>query len=552
MVDAIHSPGVQRIHVCSVAEGAERPVTPEGQEEGRQVREAAQFADRAGPGVLLVRCGEVSSRILEERLEPVARVARVEKDADAIAQVERHRPSVVCMGRGVEGESAVELAQAISASVGDGEVQLVILAGGEDLSRFQGLLDADRLYWLSRSPLGDEDVGDILLGALARTQGRRVGVTPSAVAGFEDRAPVLETILAVAERVAMQEDLESAGELASEALRELVDAERAYCLIYDRAEQVLWSREPNAPGERRESAAVGLVSLAAQTGRTVVRRRARDDANYEPEADDPQGSGDEAFVALPVADGLGEVHAVLVAVRRPPSPSFSEDELVRIQTFADLLGSSFKRLSLRAQIDTDTSRLERAQRAGTPFRDEALEHYSSGLGERGEALRLSPRWVSTAHVLLLLLVLATIVVAVMVEVPAYVRGPAMARLDGDEARVIALLPLQDARGVHRGDTLTFQPAGEGAREHSLVVSQVGSPLVDPREASSALDGRDLGGLSLPAVRVEAIGPSGRDEGAASSPERVVEGTAVVEAGTERVLFVLFPDLKSRWKRSDGE
>src|SRR5947209_3349963 len=82
------------------------------------------------------------------------------------------------------------------------------------------------------------------------------GARAPAPSGHPPGHPLARRTLEVARRLAAQRDLPSCCELLKEAAAELAGADRADALLYDRASETLWSREPGLGAEeRRESAA---------------------------------------------------------------------------------------------------------------------------------------------------------------------------------------------------------------------------------------------------------------------------------------------------------
>jgi hypothetical protein len=158
---------------------------------------------------------------------------------------------------------------------------VLLTAAGPDPAMFQDLIDEDRLFYLSQGELPARELSDLVRSALDRR--RKSLEAEPAPAGLR------QAVLA-ARRIAVQPDLASAGELLPLAVEEAVETDRAYCLLYDPEDDVLWSRASGLEGEERhESSAVGLVSFVARTGRPVRVERATEDPRYEREADDPAG-----------------------------------------------------------------------------------------------------------------------------------------------------------------------------------------------------------------------------------------------------------------------
>lgn len=64
------------------------------------------------------------------------------------------------------------------------------------------------------------------------------------------------------------------------------------------------------------------------------------------------------------------------------------------------------------------------------YRQEAVAHHATSLGRRGSVLRLDPPWTRWAFGLLLVAVLSALATMVLVQIPEYASGPAVARIEG--------------------------------------------------------------------------------------------------------------------------
>lgn len=271
---------------------------------------------QALPLVLLAGFEEPETAELRSLLESHCRVADARSLREARLALQGRPVAVLCLGRLL---SPVE-ARSLLAETPDpaaGSPLVLLTAAGPDPTLFQDLIDEDRVFYLSQGELPPRELSDLVRSALERRR-RSPGHEP-APAGLH------QAVLA-ARRVAAQPDLASAGELLQLTLEEAVETDRAYCLLYDPAEDVLWSRATGLEGEERyESSAVGLVSFVARTGRPVRVERAGEDPRFEREADDPSGGRCEHLLALPVRspDPEDRILAVLCAVREHGRPPFS-------------------------------------------------------------------------------------------------------------------------------------------------------------------------------------------------------------------------------------
>lgn len=377
------------------------------------------------PLVLLAGFGEPETAELRSLLEAGCRVAAARSLAEARTALQGREVAVLCLGRLFSPLESRALLESMSAPAASYPFVLLTAAGPEP-ELFQDLIDDDRVFYLSQGELPPRELSELVHSALERRR-------PSAGEQPVSQVPAgLRQALQVARRVAIQPDVASAGELLQLAVEEAVEADRTYCLIYDPSREVLWSRNTGLESEERhESAAVGLVSFVAHTGRPVRVERAAEDPRYEREADDPLGTRCEHLLAVPVR-GDSRVLAVLSAVRDPDKPPFSPDDEEALELLAATVAPPLAQLDLAARLESESRLLDRKAHARSVevFREEALEHHVTMGSRDGDWLRLSPRWTNATFWLLCALVAAFLVYSLVGTIDEYAAGPAVVRLSG--------------------------------------------------------------------------------------------------------------------------
>ena len=246
-----------------------------------------------------------------------------------------------------------------------------------------------------------------------------------------------------------------------EALEQLTDADRAYCMVHDADRQVVWTQDLDSPHMREASATSGLISFVARTGVSVAVEQAGADARYDRAVDDPPGRGDERLLAEPVlagraAGGPGQVMAILVAVRDASRAPFTREERETMATLAGRVGADLARLDLKNQLEELSSHNEELlrQKPLQIFREEALDHYAHRRAVEGDVLRISPRWIGWTYWLLLLIAAAGLVFAVFGRVTETALGPAIVKVEG-QTLITATTPGTVTRiAVRPGDSVT--------------------------------------------------------------------------------------------------
>jgi len=389
------------------------------------VTPADATSNDAGSTVLLGGFDPESAEELGSRLAPDAAVVTVATAEELDRRLDDEGVAVVCLGPELSGEAAEAVLRSAVGRPGAAGRCHVVLAAGPELERFQDFVDADQVYYLSQKMPPLADAANVLRSALAhqRTRHRRAGV----VAGREVE---MERVLAAAQSLAGQQDLERAVPLAAHAVIGIADADRAECLLYDPDTETLWSPRPEREEERRESAAAGVVSYVLRTGMPVALERVGDDPRYDPEADNDGGPVDERFLAVPVKATDGRTLAVLTARRDGSRSPFSERQEERLKLLAEQVAPALGRLVLRRQLE-DRGRYEGVGEEATRlFRREALDHHTRGFGDQGDLLHISPAWTPWAFRVVVLVFVAAVAYSLLGSIHEYASGPAVVRVEG--------------------------------------------------------------------------------------------------------------------------
>jgi membrane fusion protein (multidrug efflux system) len=471
--------------------------------------------------VLLAGFGEQETAETRALLAGHCQVTAARSAREVLLALSGNEVAVLCVGPLL---SPVEARHVVAQSEdADGGAPLVLLtAAGPDPAMFQDLIDGNRLFYLSPGEPPPEDLAALDRAALEHR-------TPRA----EEPAPAgLLPAVTAARRVAAQSDLAGAGDLLQLAVEESIETDRAYCLLYDSADEMLWSRAASlASEERQESSAVGLVSFVARTGRLVRLERAATDPRFEREADDPLGAACEHLLAVPVRAprSESEVLAVLCAVRDPGRAPFSGADEAALELLAATVAPSLAQLALATRLEAAGSRDGEARaRTAEIFREEALEYHAAGARE-GDWLRLSPRWTSATTWLLAGLVAAFLIFASFSTIDEYSTGPAVVRLTGrtevtaSQEGLVTAVQVRPGERVIAGRVLVRFESAREAAELARIEREWELQLVERlRDLSAAPPAQ-----ALIALR------AGRDLARARLEERVVRALAASVVGDVR-------------------
>ncbi|HEX4495135.1 MAG TPA: GAF domain-containing protein [Thermoanaerobaculia bacterium] len=342
-------------------------------------------------------------------------------ESEALRLLGAQPVAVLALGGAIAGDRARWLLEEAETGVDVSTRINIVLGAGPDPSLFQDLIDRDRIFYLSPEPVPAAD-----LIALLRSGAERWHAAIQRGDGDERRRTVFaRRLLAATQAIASQRQPAGVARAAAQAVEEVVDAARGYCLHYDPATETLWEppRDADLEEERRESAAVGLVSFVVRTGRPLAIERIGADPRFDREADDPQAKGDERFAAMPVLGPDGRILAVLAAIRRAEERGFDDEDLKGFTLLAEQAAPTFAQLRL---ADADAEGLPVA----ALFREEAVEHHNVGMRGEGDVLRVDPGWMRWTFRLLIAVLAAGLLFTVLAKVHDYAAGPAVVRLGG--------------------------------------------------------------------------------------------------------------------------
>ncbi len=479
------------------------------------------------------------------RCDETVRIEAARTEGEVISCFERGEVAVLALGPGFSGHPARHLLETLRERFPEARTLHLLASGGPDPAVFQELIDEDRIFFLSLQPIGGDDLSALLQSAISRFRAVRVsddltdrlaakttnpaappavglalaGTAPLPVPRRDEGAELSRRVLTAAGRLAGERDPAAVAYLVREDLGTLIGASRAHVLLYDAETEVLWERRGGMSAEeRRESAAVGLVSFIARTGRAVAVARLADDPRFEREADDPEGTGQGPFAAVAVRDSSADtstlggpvaspapVIAVLAALRDPGAEPFSAADRAALALYAERAAPALAQLALEARLVEQGKRDERQLREGAldVFREEALDHHMTSARKEGDLLRISPVWIDWASWLLLGLAGAGLLFLIFGRIHERATGVAVIRLGGRSeitataAGTVASIEAQPGTRVAEGASLVHLYGGPEVAELSRLEwefeLQLASRLRDPgdRGAEAALIG--LGG-----------------------------------------------------------
>jgi membrane fusion protein (multidrug efflux system) len=463
-----------------------------------------RFAPAAEPpAVLLVGFERADAEALRARL---GRSLRGGESVEVLAspspetarqQVAGREVAVVCLGERYSGEAArrliageeLDAALAWSGESGPGAAGAgagpsrpaplhIVAAAGPDPLLFQDLIAEDRIFYLSQRPPALDELAALIGNAVRLYAARRDRMEHEEPPPTRRRVDIAEVL----RQLALQPALGERSEVLAEAARETVDAQRAYCLLYDPNDDTLWTRDRVTGDERRDSAAVGIASFVLRSGLGLIVARSGRDARYDRELDDPEGDGSERLIAVPVRGSEGRVLAVLVAVRSSREAEFGASHLELLE-----------RLAAPAATYLPPPRPEEVIGDDALFRREALERYQA-LDEANDPLRISPSWTRWTYWSLLAALAAALLFSAVGEVKEYASGIAVVwmgtrdDITAEAAGTVGAVEVTPGQRVSPGQVLVrlheAQEAAELARLDQEFDLQLVNRLRDPSDTGA--------------------------------------------------------------------
>jgi hypothetical protein len=478
-------------------------------------------------------------------IEPVC----AERPHDVVAWFERRGGLVLCLGPGLSGAEGCRFLAALASAMPLEELRIIVLVGGPDLHLFQDLLDQGRLYYLSAAqPSSHDEIALLLRSALAA---RRLASLVEDAAGTAPHVE-LDALLELAPLLARQSGIETGVALVAHRATELMGA-RARLWIPEPESDTLRAPRQAGRAEARVSAVVGLVSFVNRTGRVLRVERAGSDPRFDADVDG-EGCSDR-FLAVPVNAGPGGFAAVIALTRGSDCPPFTDREEEAAGRLAAVVAPI---LDLLAARDTHEGWLASnhgvmGSELADMFRPAALRRQIGGEVDPSPLPRLSGSGMRWAYRVFLVLLLGAALITVFGSLREYARGWAVVRMaaptsGGPPGRLIALLPARYRPLVRPGMKLQLKLEGFNRSAQWLVIQKVAPAVVGPTEARRLLgpeigDAAPVTGLvflvEAPLLAATFHGSSGDYAYHDGMP-----GTAEVPVRSERILFDLFPALRS--------
>lgn len=438
-----------------------QPITSPGLEipnpDETQKAESRTSVSAAGPAVFTVGLTVESNEFLAQKF-PIIEAKRF----DEIARSVKHGDLAVLVINCESDPAAAKniLSQCVAQGL-SARTAVVLLGVGEVAESFNGFAAEDCVFYVFRGR-----PTPAILGSLVSAAAMSYGADNAA--SIDVPTAITQDTLDFCISMTPEGNGTHVAQLLTAAVKAQVTVERADCLTYDPAEDILLSLDATANEERKESPAAGLIGYAIRTRQRLQIERVASDSRYDAEMDNPDGLDQPFLIAEPIIAASGTVVAVLRCVRKRSSGPFSDAEALTIRFLASYAGAIIGASLLRAR--TQAAFLERSGATTNSglYRQEALDHLAHDPHFDGALLDTSTPWLTRSYWLSLLLffaVLGFVTIARMNEyayAPAVVRARARSDVIAPRSGLTRSVEVSTGARVRRGDLLVrFQDAIDG-------------------------------------------------------------------------------------------
>jgi membrane fusion protein (multidrug efflux system) len=365
---------------------------------------------------------------LGETLVPNAqgrfRAIQVESAEEVLRRFESEEIAVLVLGSELAPAESVRILSDVATEFPECLTVNIVASTGSSPELFQEFVDNDQIFYLSREPLSAAHLEAVVLAGIERWQEKFEKAPDLISAGAQNADRLLDFSI----RLSTQVDLPNAAGLIAEAVRTMINAESAQCLLYYPDKEILWTADPLTHEERTESAASGLAAFVARTGEHLQLERIGSDPRCDMDTDCPDGNRAARFIAEPVLGSGGRLIAVLTAVRNAGAAPFSERNARLLELLACCAAPTLSMILMHGRIQTLLSLENQPRSAGSDlFLQEALDQNTRGFDHEGDLLRTYPPWLKQTHWIICALVLAGMVYLIFGTVNEYAVGPAVVR-----------------------------------------------------------------------------------------------------------------------------
>jgi len=206
----------------------------------------------------------------------------------------------------------------------------------------------------------------------------------------------------------------SVSPLIGNILIDVLKAERAWCVLYDKKTNEFLYQNQKSELIRMRPERGALLDYIASSGETTTVDVLSQDPRYRPHIDNPESLGEERFIAQCMSDSQRHFLGLLIAVRNKEGPPFGEGERLAIGEVAKglMLPAVLATADLNATATDELTALPPgvgSSQGVRPdlFRKEAIAYYLQGYRSEGSVIRMGRNWEMLASLCIIFAILAS-------------------------------------------------------------------------------------------------------------------------------------------------
>ncbi len=159
----------------------------------------------------------------------------------------------------------------------------------------------------------------------------------------------IKLLLASAERISKEQDIDKLLILLSDLARDVLEADRCSLFLLDEKRRELWTKVAHGVEEIRVPANSGIVGWVAEKGESLIVNNAYADSRFNPEVDRETGYKTRNIIAIPLFDKKGNILGVFQAVNKR-NGDFSQQDLEIFTLLGGYASSAIENSILQAKV----------------------------------------------------------------------------------------------------------------------------------------------------------------------------------------------------------
>lgn len=163
---------------------------------------------------------------------------------------------------------------------------------------------------------------------------------------------LLEIIFSYVSRISAERNIDKALMLMADMGKALIGSDRCTLWVWDRKNQLLWTKVAHGVDRIRVPDHAGLVGTAVQSGETILVPDAYLDSRFNSNVDKQTGYKTKGVLVIPIHNSTGEIIGAYQAVNKMTADqSFTEEDISRLSLAASYSARSMEVATLYQEIE---------------------------------------------------------------------------------------------------------------------------------------------------------------------------------------------------------